>query len=78
MINKEEYCEKLEEEVVSLRVEINKLNKNLKISQVLEDIINSQSPCYDKFGLGYKKIVFEKDSSSMTKEQQQNIMQKSS
>jgi hypothetical protein len=39
MIKKEEYCEKLEEEVVTLRVEVDKLNKNLKSSQVLEDII---------------------------------------
>jgi hypothetical protein len=35
MIKKEEYCEKLEEEVVTLRVEVDKLNKNLKSSQVL-------------------------------------------
>jgi hypothetical protein len=51
MIKKEEDCEKLEEEVISLRVEV---NKNLKISQVLEDILNSQRLCYDKSGLGYK------------------------
>jgi cell division septum initiation protein DivIVA len=71
MIKKEKECEKLEEEVVSLRVEVNKLNKNLKSSQVLEDILNSQRPCSDKSGLGYKKIHFEKGSSSMTKETKQ-------
>jgi hypothetical protein len=35
MIKNEEDCEKFEE-VVSLRGEVNKLNKNLKISQALE------------------------------------------
>jgi hypothetical protein len=62
---------------VSLRVEVNKLNKNLKISQVLEDILNSQRPCSDKSGLGYKKIHFEKGSSSMTKETKKRVTQKS-
>ena len=38
MMKKEEDCEKLEEEFVSLRVEVFKLNEDMKISQVLEDI----------------------------------------
>jgi hypothetical protein len=44
MTKKENECENLEEEVVSLRVEVNNLNKNLKSSQVLENIPNSQRP----------------------------------
>jgi hypothetical protein len=48
-------------------VEVNELNKNLKISQALEDILNSQRPCYDKSRLGYKKVHFEKGSSYMMK-----------
>jgi hypothetical protein len=71
MIKKEKECEKLEKEIVTLRVEVNKLNKNLKISQVLENILNSQRPYSDKSGLGYKNVHFEEGSSSMTKEIEQ-------
>jgi hypothetical protein len=56
---------------VSLRVEFNNLNKNLKISQVLGDILSSQRTCSDKSSLGYKKIHFEKGSISITKEIEQ-------
>jgi len=35
MMKKEEDSENLEEEVVTLRVEVYNINKNLKISQVL-------------------------------------------
>jgi len=40
MMKKEEECGKVNEEVVSLRVEVDKLNKNLKRSQVLDDILS--------------------------------------
>jgi hypothetical protein len=56
---------------VTLRVEVNKLNKKLKSSQVLENILNSQRPYSDKYGLGYKNVHFEEGSSSMTKEIEQ-------
>jgi hypothetical protein len=36
MTKKEEYCENLEEEVISLRVEVEKLNKKLKKFSVLD------------------------------------------
>jgi hypothetical protein len=52
---------------VTLRVEVNKLNKNLKISQVLENILNSQRPYNDKSGLRYMNVHFEEGSSSMKK-----------
>jgi hypothetical protein len=37
MMKKEEDCEKLEEEFISLRVEVDGLNKNMNNSQLLED-----------------------------------------
>jgi hypothetical protein len=52
---------------VTLIVEVNKHNKNLKISQLLENIINNQRPHSDKFGLGYKNVHFEEGSCSVTK-----------
>jgi hypothetical protein len=53
MMKKEDDCEKLEEEVVSLRVEVGKINKNSKRSQVLEDILKFQRSPFNKSGLGY-------------------------
>jgi len=38
-MKKEKYCEKIEEEVISLKLEIDNPNKNLKRSQALEDIL---------------------------------------
>jgi hypothetical protein len=58
-IKKEKECEKLEKEVVTLRVEFNKIRKNLKSSQVLENILKSQTPYSDKSRLGYKNVHFE-------------------
>jgi hypothetical protein len=71
MVNKEKECENLENEVMTLRVEFNKLNNNLKISQVLESILDSQRPYSEKYGLGYKNVHFEEGSISMTKETKQ-------
>jgi hypothetical protein len=48
IMKKEEDSEKLEEGVVLLRVEVNKLNKNLKSSPVLEGILNCQRSPFDK------------------------------
>jgi hypothetical protein len=75
-IKKEKVCENIEKEVMTLRFEVNKLSKNLKISQVLENILNSQRPYIDKSGLGYKNVHFEEGSSSMTKETNKKVMQK--
>ena len=76
MMKKEKECEKLEKEIVTLRVEVNKLNKNLKIYQVLEKILNSQRPSSDKYGLRYKNVHFEESSSSMMKETKQKSYEK--
>jgi phosphosulfolactate synthase (CoM biosynthesis protein A) len=59
-----------------MRVEVNKINKNLKISQMLENILNNQSPYSDKFGLGYKNVNLEEGSSSMMKEKKKRVMKK--
>jgi hypothetical protein len=50
--------ENLESEIVTLRVEVNKLRNNLKSSQVIENILNSQRPYSDKSRLGYKNVHF--------------------
>lgn len=50
---KEEYCENLEESIVSLRKEIDKINKNMKISQTPNVILNNKISPYDKNILGY-------------------------
>jgi hypothetical protein len=71
MIKKEKECEKLEKEIMTLRVEVNKLSKNLKSSQVLENILHSQRPYSDKSRLGYKNVHFEEGSSSMMKATEQ-------
>jgi hypothetical protein len=39
--------------LVTLRVEVNKLNKKLKSSQVLEDILDYQRSPFDKVGIRY-------------------------
>jgi hypothetical protein len=71
MIMKEKECEKLEKEIMTLRVEVNKLSKKLKSSQVLENILNNQSPYNEKSRQGYKNVHFEEGSSSMMKEIEQ-------
>jgi hypothetical protein len=51
---KEESCHKLEAKVVDLRKKVEKSNKFLNSSRILDEILESQrSPC-DKSGLGYK------------------------
>jgi hypothetical protein len=80
---KKKINESLEAEIVSLRKELQKkdVQQNLgNNTKILDEIINSQRPCYDKSGLGYKQIHTEKGSSSMMTEKKQNkrVMQKSS
>jgi hypothetical protein len=52
---KEESCDKLEAEVVDLRNKVEKLNKFLNRSQILDEILESQISQCDKSGLGYKE-----------------------
>jgi hypothetical protein len=71
MIKKKKKSKNLEKEVMTLRVEFNKLNNNLKSSQVLETILSNQRPYSDKSRVGYKNVHFEEGSSSMMKEREQ-------
>ena len=53
LVMKDEDCEKLKGEIVSLRKEVDLLNNNFKSSQTLDDIISHQRSPLDKSGLGY-------------------------
>jgi hypothetical protein len=53
MMNKDEDCENIEEEVISLRVEVVKINEDMKSSQLLEDILDCQRSPFDKASFGY-------------------------
>jgi hypothetical protein len=52
---KEESCHKLESEVVDLRNKVDKSNKFLNSSTILNGILDSQISPNDKSGLGYNK-----------------------
>jgi hypothetical protein len=51
---KDESCHKLEAEVVEIRKKVEKSNKFLNNSQILNEILESQRSPNDKSGLGYK------------------------
>jgi hypothetical protein len=52
---KEESCDKLEAEIVYLRKKVEKSNKFLNSSKILDEILESQRSPYDKSGLRYKE-----------------------
>jgi hypothetical protein len=52
---KEESCHKLESEVVDIRNKVDKSNKFLNSSTILNGILDSQISPNDKSGLGYNK-----------------------
>ena len=47
-------CKRLEEVIVSLRKKVEGMEKILKSSQDLDDMINHQRSPFDKSGLGYE------------------------
>jgi hypothetical protein len=51
---KEDSCCKLEAEIVDLRKKVEKSNKFLNSSRILDEILESQRSSCDKSGLGYK------------------------
>jgi hypothetical protein len=53
-MKKEESCCKLEAEIVDLRKKVEKSNKFLNSSRILDEILESQRSSCDKSGLGYK------------------------
>jgi hypothetical protein len=64
---KEESCHKLEAEVVDIRKKVEKSNKFLNSSQILNEILESQRSPNDKSGLGYKKEATHVESSTSKK-----------
>ena len=52
---KEESCHKLEAEVVDVIKKVEKSNKLLNSSTILNEILKSQISPNDKLGLGYNK-----------------------
>jgi hypothetical protein len=64
---KEESCHKLETEVVDLRKKVEKSNKFLNSSQILNEFLESQRSPYDKSGLGYKKEATHAEESTSKK-----------
>ena len=64
---KEESCHKLEAEVVDLRKNVEKSNKFLNSSQILNEILESQISPNDKLGLGYKRKATHDEASTSKK-----------
>ena len=54
---KEDSCHKLEAEIVDLRKKVEKSNKFLNNSRILDEILESQRPPNDKSSLGYNKVA---------------------
>jgi hypothetical protein len=63
----EEACHKLEAEVVDLRKKVEKSNKFLNSSQILNEILESQRSPNDKLGLGYKREATHVEASTSKK-----------
>jgi uncharacterized protein YigA (DUF484 family) len=57
---KEKIKESLEAEIVSLRKELQKKDMQQNNTKILDEIISSQRPYYDKSGLGYKQMHTER------------------
>jgi hypothetical protein len=58
----------LEDEIVSLRKELQKKDIQLNFgnnTKILDEITSNQKPFYEKYGLGYKKNNTDEGSSSM-------------
>jgi chromosome segregation ATPase len=64
---KEDSCHKLEAEVVDLRKKVEKSNKFLNSSTILNEILDSQRSPNDKSGLGYKKEATHVEASTSKK-----------
>jgi hypothetical protein len=64
---KEESCHKLEDEFVDLRKKVQKSNKFLNSSQILDEILESERSPYVKLGIGYKKEATHVEASTSKK-----------
>jgi hypothetical protein len=61
--------EGLEAEIVTLRKYLQK-DMQQNSTRILENIINSLRPYYNRYGLGYNQMYIKKGSSSKTTEQE--------
>jgi hypothetical protein len=67
-VNEKEYsCHKLEAEVVDLRKKVEKSNKFLNSSTILNEILDSQRSPNDKSGLGYNTEAIDVEASTSKK-----------
>jgi hypothetical protein len=64
---KEESCHKLEAEVVDIINKVEKTNKFLNSSQILNEILESQISPNDKLGRGYKREATHAEDSTSKK-----------
>jgi hypothetical protein len=62
--------EGLEAEIVTLRNDLQKKDMQQNNTRILDNIINSQRPYYDRYGLGYNLMQTEKGSRSKTTEKE--------
>jgi len=60
-------CESLEEEIVFLRTKVERMNKILKSSQALDDMLNYHRCPFDKLGLGYAGEPSNKNENALNK-----------
>ena len=67
LAKKNNECERLEEEIVLLRKKVEGMNKILKRSQALDDMLSYHRCPYDKSGLGYAGETSNKNESASNK-----------
>ena len=67
LAKKNNECEKLEEEIVLLRKKVEGMNKILKSSQALDDMLSYHRSPSDKSGLGYVGEPSNKDEDALSK-----------
>jgi len=67
LAKKNNECERLEEEIVLLRKKVEGMNKILKSSQALDDMLSYHRSPFDKSGLGYVGEPSNKDENALSK-----------
>ena len=67
LAKKNNECEKLEEEIVLLRKKVEGMNKIMKSSQALDDMLSYHKSPFDKSGLGYVGELSNNDDDALSK-----------
>ena len=67
LAKRNDVCEKLEEEIVFLRKKVEGMNKIMKSSQALDDMLSYHRSPFDKSGLGYVGESSNKDEDALSK-----------